>query len=74
MQYHSTRDKSISVSSAEAIKTGLSAEGGLFVPESFPSVSLDEIKNLVSKSYNERAHLYLASSFLTSQKKNLKSA
>ena len=29
MQYHSTRDKSISVSSAEAIKTGLSAEGGL---------------------------------------------
>mgnify|MGYP000440020253 FL=1 len=31
MQYHSTRDKSISVSSAEAIKTGLSAEGGLFV-------------------------------------------
>lgn len=32
MQYHSTRDKSISVSSAEAIKTGLSAEGGLFVP------------------------------------------
>ena len=76
MQYHSTRDKSISVSSAEAIKTGLSAEGGLFfVPESFPSVSLDEIKNLASKSYNERAlALYLASSFRTSQKKNLKSA
>ena len=74
MQYHSTRDKSISVSSAEAIKTGLSAEGGLFVPESFPSVSLDEIKNLASKSYNERAYFVLASSFLTSQKKNLKSA
>lgn len=35
MQYHSTRDKSISVSSAEAIKTGLSAEGGLFVPKAF---------------------------------------
>ncbi|MFR4619556.1 MAG: hypothetical protein ACLT8D_09020, partial [Oscillospiraceae bacterium] len=44
MQYHSTRDKSISVRSAEAIKTGLSAEGGLFVPESCPSVCLDEIK------------------------------
>ncbi len=74
MQYHSTRDKSISVSSAEAIKTGLSAEGGLFVPESFPSVSLDEIK-IWRQSHITKEHiLYLASSFLTSQKKNLKSA
>ncbi len=64
MQYQSTRDKSISVSSAEAIKTGLSAEGGLFVPESFPSVSLEEIKSLAAKSYNERAYFVL-SKFLT---------
>ncbi len=64
MQYQSTRDKSISVSSAQAIKTGLSAEGGLFVPESFPSVSLGEIKNLASKSYNERAYFVL-SKYLT---------
>lgn len=64
MQYRSTRDKSVSVSAAEAIKTGLSAEGGLFVPESFPSVSLDEIKGLANKSYNERAYFVL-SKFLT---------
>ncbi|MCH5210118.1 MAG: threonine synthase [Oscillospiraceae bacterium] len=64
MQYQSTRDKSISVSAAEAIKTGLSAEGGLFVPESFPSVSMEEIKSLSSKSYNERAYFVL-SKFLT---------
>ncbi len=64
MQYQSTRDKNISVSAAEAIKTGLSAEGGLFVPESFPSVSLDEIKGLAQKSYNERAYFVL-SKFLT---------
>lgn len=64
MQYKSTRDKSISVSAAEAIKTGLSAEGGLFVPESFPSVSMDEIKSLAGKSYNERAYFVL-SKFLT---------
>ena len=50
MQYHSTRNNNISVSAAEAIKTGLSAEGGLFVPESFPAVSLDEIKDLTNKS------------------------
>jgi threonine synthase len=64
MQYQSTRDKSISVSAAEAIKTGLSAEGGLFVPESFPSVSLDEIGALAKQSYTERAYFVL-SKFLT---------
>lgn len=59
MQYHSTRDKSISVSSAEAIKKGLSEEGGLFVPDSFPSVTLDEIQSLAQKSYTERAKFIL---------------
>ena len=51
MQYHSTRDNSISVSSAQAIKQGLSVEGGLFVPESFPRVDLNEIEELSNKSY-----------------------
>lgn len=64
MQYQSTRDKSISVSSAQAIKQGLSTEGGLFVPDSFPSVSLDEIDSLASKNYHERAYFVL-SKFLT---------
>ncbi len=64
MQYHSTRDKSISVSSAEAIKKGLSAEGGLFVPDSFPRVSLDEIQSLAQKTYTERAKFVL-SKYLT---------
>ena len=59
MQYHSTRDKSISVSSAEAIKKGLSEEGGLFVPDSFPSVTLEEIEALAPKSYTERAKFVL---------------
>ena len=64
MQYQSTRDKSISVSAAEAIKTGLSAEGGLFVPDSFPSVTMEEIEALSAKSYNERAY-FILSKFLT---------
>ena len=64
MNYQSTRNKSISVSSAEAIKTGLSAEGGLFVPESFPSVSLGDIESLAQKSYGERAY-FILSKFLT---------
>ena len=64
MQYQSTRDKSISVSAAQAIKQGLSTEGGLFVPESFPNVSPDEIEALASKNYHERAYFVL-SKFLT---------
>ncbi|MGN1116289.1 MAG: threonine synthase, partial [Candidatus Ornithomonoglobus sp.] len=64
MQYHSTRDNTISVSSAQAIKQGLSAEGGLFVPDSFPEVTLEEIETLAEKSYHERAYFVL-SKFLT---------
>ncbi|MDD6484114.1 MAG: threonine synthase [Clostridiales bacterium] len=64
MQYQSTRDKSIKVTAAEAIKQGLSTEGGLFVPDSFPSVSLEEIEELADKSYTERAYFVL-SKFLT---------
>lgn len=64
MQYRSTRNKGIAVSSAEAIKKGLSTEGGLFVPESFPKVSMEDIGDLASKSYRERAYFVL-SKFLT---------
>lgn len=64
MQYQSTRNKDIAVESAEAIKTGLSAEGGLFVPKSIPEVDLEDIELLTDKSYNERAYFVL-SKFLT---------
>ena len=55
MQFKSTRDKSVAVTSAMAIKTGLSPDGGLFLPETIPHVDLDTINSLVTMSYNERA-------------------
>lgn len=64
MQYRSTRDNSLSVSGALAIKTGLSPEGGLFLPEEIPAISLDEIKSLAPMSYNERA-INILKRFLT---------
>ncbi|MBQ3037949.1 MAG: threonine synthase [Clostridia bacterium] len=64
MQYKSTRNKSLSVSAAQAIKTGLSAEGGLFVPDSIPSVSLQTIDEMSEMTYNERAYTILKE-FLT---------
>ena len=46
MNYVSTRDKNNRVSSAEAIAHGISKEGGLFVPESFPKFSGEDFENL----------------------------
>ncbi len=64
MQYQSTRNKNISISSAEAIKRGISQEGGLFVPESVPGISVEEIQKLTTLKYIDRAKLIL-SKFLT---------
>lgn len=36
MNYISTRNKNVKLTSAEAIKKGLSDDGGLFVPDEFP--------------------------------------
>ena len=40
MQFFSTRDQNRKVTSSQAIAQGLSDEGGLFVPESFPQVDV----------------------------------
>ena len=55
MNYRSTRNNNVVVTSAEAIAQGLSSEGGLFVPESLPVLSKEDILALCDKSYPERA-------------------
>ncbi|MBQ7793155.1 MAG: threonine synthase [Clostridia bacterium] len=64
MQYQSTRNKSIAITSAQAIKQGLSVEGGLFVPDSIPKVSIEEIAGLKNMNYRERAE-FILSRYLT---------
>ncbi len=64
MQYHSTRDGAVSVTAARAITQGISKDGGLFVPETFPALSKEEILSLVDKSYVERA-TYVLSKYLS---------
>ena len=51
LKYSSTRGKAEICDSAQAIIRGLAADGGLFVPEAFPQVSLQEIEALVPLSY-----------------------
>ncbi len=64
MKYQSTRNKSISVDAAKAINTGISEEGGLFVPASIPKVCLSEIASMCDLKYRERASKILGM-FLT---------
>ncbi len=59
MFYVSTRDKSVKVSAAKAIAQGISTEGGLFVPESFPFFETSDFENLVKLDYKGRAKYVL---------------
>ena len=51
--------KNNKVSSAEAIVHGISKEGGLFVPESFPKFSGEDFENLKKLDYIGRAKYVL---------------
>lgn len=63
MNYVSTRDKSVKVTAAAAIAAGISAEGGLFVPDTFPHFSEGDFGRLKKLDYIERAK-YVLKQFL----------
>ncbi len=64
MKFLSTRDNKVCVSSASAILSGISAEGGLFVPESIPKMQSEDFEKLCKMSYPERA-AYVLKYYLT---------
>jgi len=55
MQYTSTRDNAVSVASSCAILSGISAEGGLFLPRILPRISMESITALGGLPYSGRA-------------------
>ena len=55
MNYYSTRDHQQIVSAAQAIACGLAPDGGLFVPESLPEVSAQQLQALCGMTYQQRA-------------------
>ncbi len=55
MNYTSTRDNSVKVTAAQAIATGISPDGGLYIPESIPEYSYDELCNAAKMDYRDRA-------------------
>lgn len=64
MYYKSTRNSSVRVGSAQAIAQGISKDGGLFVPENIPEISLEDIKALGELNYRGRA-AFVFGKFLT---------
>ena len=72
MMYVSTRGGTKAadgLQSADAIKQGLASDGGLFMPETIPTLTLDEIDAMSRMFYPERAAEIL-SKFLTEYDKN----
>ncbi len=55
MKYISTRGEAPSLSFEEVVLTGLASDGGLYVPESIPQFSRDEIASWAGLSYQELA-------------------
>lgn len=64
MKYRSTRGSTRTMSSAEAIITGIAEDGGLFVPDNLPKIDGVFIEGLVDLTYQERAEKILQK-FLT---------
>lgn len=57
--YISTRGNYEAVSAAEAILLGMVPAGGLFVPQDLPSITKDQLKELVGKAYQQVARFLL---------------
>lgn len=62
MKYISTRTPQKAYSLREAALLGLAPDGGLFIPERIPQVSLDAVRELSAESYNALV-VYLAGLF-----------
>lgn len=64
MNYVSTRNNAVKVSSAFAIAHGISLEGGLYVPENIPQLSHGDFAKLTELNYKGKAE-YILKKYLT---------
>lgn len=55
MLLYSTRDKQLTATAAQAFIQGIAPGGGLFVPEAYPAVAMEEISAMASQPYAQRA-------------------
>ena len=55
MRYVSTRGEAPALGFRDVVLAGLARDGGLYVPESWPQLTHDEIAGLAGRSYPEVA-------------------
>ena len=60
MKYISTRGRAPALDFEQVLLTGLAADGGLFVPETLPRFSADEIAAMAGMDYPQLAHRIIA--------------
>ena len=63
MEYKSTRGEEVK-NSSNAILNGIAKDGGLYVPSSFPKISMKDLEDMIDLDYAERA-TYILSKYLT---------
>ncbi len=64
MEFVSTRSSSKKVSASQAISSGISEDGGLYVPAGFPLLSQKDFEDLMEMEYYERC-AFVLSKYLT---------
>jgi threonine synthase len=67
MNYISTRGSITEATSAEAIRMGIAPDGGLFTPETIPTITPKKLEIMVDYNYQELA-TYILFSYLTDYK------
>ena len=60
MKYKSTRGGMAGLEFSEAVRIGLSSDGGLFVPEENINFSTEELNSMVSLSYEQLAAVIIS--------------
>ena len=60
MKYVSTRGEAPDLNFEQVLLTGLARDGGLYLPETFPKISIEEIGAMSGKSYQEIAFQVMA--------------
>lgn len=65
MLYQSTRQSDKKIAASQAIVQGLAEDGGLYVPESFPTLTRDDIENLSKNMTYDRRAAYIMGLFLS---------
>ena len=60
MRYYSTRDNTLRITASEAVKMGLSRDGGLLTPEAIPQIDEAFLRSLMDAGYQTRAAKVMA--------------